>query len=201
MNLTHVIHHFGFGPSIPGETPPLDGTRDTAVAPFQVFQYYLTLIPTLYIAAGSQVKTVQFSVMQYSRPLWRRTGTPGIFFDISLEGVTLLLRHSRQSLLSTLTRACMVSMGAWTLGKYLFKLSTTIFACAGAWTGRSNSFAPDTLGSPPRTGELHQSISHLSRSASTRVRSLARSISKPKARNGHHKSDSLQASIFEEGNL
>lgn len=48
INMSHVIHHLGFGPKYPGRLDPLDGyVRMVGKEPFS-YKYFLKVVPTEY---------------------------------------------------------------------------------------------------------------------------------------------------------
>nr|ASF90192.1 hypothetical protein SPAR05704 [Bartheletia paradoxa] len=52
MNLSHVIDEFSFGPYFPRISQPLDNSFELSPEHFAIYQYFITVVPTLYVDAG-----------------------------------------------------------------------------------------------------------------------------------------------------
>ena len=120
MNMSYVITEFSFGKHFPEMIQPLDisfevNTRHTIVrlllvesltvadvhVEFVAYQYYLCVVPTTYVALGTQpLQANQYSVTHYERKLRRHSGVPGIFFKFDVEPARLTLISNEPSLMS-----------------------------------------------------------------------------------------------------
>lgn len=81
MNLSHVIHEYSFGPYFPDIAQPLDHSVEISHDHFAVFQYFVNIVPTIYIdSRGRKISTNQYSVTDYTRTVQHGMGVPGIFF-------------------------------------------------------------------------------------------------------------------------
>uniref|UniRef100_A0A8C9FL83 Endoplasmic reticulum-Golgi intermediate compartment protein n=1 Tax=Pavo cristatus TaxID=9049 RepID=A0A8C9FL83_PAVCR len=83
INMTHYIKHLSFGRDYPGIVNPLDGTDVTAQQASMMFQYFVKVVPTVYMKVdGEVVRTNQFSVTRHEKianGLIGDQGLPGVF--------------------------------------------------------------------------------------------------------------------------
>ncbi|KAK2739966.1 hypothetical protein FQN57_006285 [Myotisia sp. PD_48] len=149
VNFTHMITELSFGPHYSSLLNPLDKTISTTSDPFFKYQYYLSVVPTIYSKAGTidpnseylpdptsitskdsktMIFTNQYAVTSHSRTLDQRVFVvPGIFFKYNIEPILLIVSQERGSLLALLVRLVNVMSGVLVAGGWLFKLAT--------WTG------------------------------------------------------------------
>lgn len=115
LNLTHVIHELSFGPFFPRIVEPLDASVEIAKQEKVAYQYYLSVVPTRYIAtSGSHIDTNQYSVTDYVRELGpRERMIPGIFIKYDVEPIALVVRARSISWLTFLVRTAGVIGGLW----------------------------------------------------------------------------------------
>jgi len=114
MNLTHLITELSFGPFFPNIAQPLDYTFEVAEDPFTLFQYFLTVVPTVYHAPRSNpLRTNQYSVTSYRRTLQHGRGTPGIFFKFDIDPMEMTIWQRTTSFTQFLLRLCGVVGGVW----------------------------------------------------------------------------------------
>uniref|UniRef100_A0A667YA12 Endoplasmic reticulum-Golgi intermediate compartment protein n=1 Tax=Myripristis murdjan TaxID=586833 RepID=A0A667YA12_9TELE len=98
INMTHLIKHLSFGKDYPGIVNPLDGTDVTAPQASMMYQYFVKIVPTIYMKAdGEVVKTNQFSVTRHEKV------ANGLIGDQGLPGLwPLLTSHETLVLFFTL---------------------------------------------------------------------------------------------------
>jgi hypothetical protein len=114
MNLSHVITKFSFGPYFPDITQPLDYSLELADEPFVAYQYFLSIVPTTYVAPrSSPLKTSQYSVTHYVRRMTHGNGTPGIFFKFDLDPLAVEVNQRTTSLIQCIIRVIGVVGGVW----------------------------------------------------------------------------------------
>lgn len=114
MNLSHVITKFSFGPYFPDITQPLDYSLELAQEPFVAYQYFLSIVPTKYVAPrSSPLITHQYSVTHYVRPITHGQGTPGIFFKFDLDPLTVEINQRTTSFTQFFIRVLGVVGGVW----------------------------------------------------------------------------------------
>ncbi|KAL9932558.1 hypothetical protein V8E36_008675 [Tilletia maclaganii] len=94
MNLSHVVHEFSFGPYFPDIAQPLDSSVEVTGAHFHIFQYFVSVVPTIYEAHdGRKLHTNQYSVTDYTRVVEHGQGVPGIFIKYDIEPLTMNIRQ------------------------------------------------------------------------------------------------------------
>ena len=72
---------------------------------FVSYQYFLTVVPTTYIAPrSSPLDTAQYSVTHYTKVLEHGRGIPGIFFKFDLDPMSLTIYQRTTSLMHFLIR-------------------------------------------------------------------------------------------------
>ncbi|NXR26388.1 ERGI2 protein, partial [Cinclus mexicanus] len=97
-NFSHRIDHLSFGELIPGIINPLDGTEKIASDYNQMFQYFITVVPTKLHTYKISAETHQFSVTERERVINHAAGSHGVSgifmkYDISSLMVTVTEEH------------------------------------------------------------------------------------------------------------
>uniref|UniRef100_A0A8C8SIS8 Endoplasmic reticulum-Golgi intermediate compartment protein n=1 Tax=Pelusios castaneus TaxID=367368 RepID=A0A8C8SIS8_9SAUR len=97
-NFSHRIDHLSFGELIPGIINPLDGTEKIASDHNQMFQYFITVVPTKLYTYKISAETHQFSVTERERVINHAAGSHGVSgifmkYDISSLMVTVTEEH------------------------------------------------------------------------------------------------------------
>ncbi|KAG1735355.1 endoplasmic reticulum vesicle transporter-domain-containing protein [Suillus paluster] len=124
MNLSHVITEFSFGPYFPDIAQPLDYSFEIAKDPFMVFQYFLHVVPTTYIAPRSPpLDTNQYSVTHYTRKLDLHEGVPGIFFKFDLDPMVITIHQRTTTLVQFIIRCVGVIGGVFTCATYFVRVA------------------------------------------------------------------------------
>jgi len=114
MNLSHVITKFSFGPYFPDITQPLDYSLEMTQEPFIAYQYFLSIVPTKYVAPRSPpLITNQYSVTHYVQPVTHGLGTPGIFFKFDLDPLSVEVNQRTTSFIQCFIRVIGVVGGVW----------------------------------------------------------------------------------------
>ncbi|KAJ3215838.1 hypothetical protein HDU67_010258 [Dinochytrium kinnereticum] len=114
MNFSHRIDKFSFGINYPGLVNPLDSSIEMATSNFEMFQYFISVVPTIYIdksrtLSSTVLLTNQYAVTDYSRVINQDAGAvgiPGIFIKYEIEPISVRIAESRSSFLHLLTRLC-----------------------------------------------------------------------------------------------
>ena len=143
FNFSHYINELSFGPFYPSLTNPLDATVSTIDQHFYKYQYYLSIVPTIYttaptdalaLASGAQdvdstafadsasVHTNQYAVTSQSHPV-PESQVPGVFVKYDIEPITLLISEESASLLSLLVRLVNVASGVLVAGGWCYQLT------------------------------------------------------------------------------
>ncbi|KAJ3242076.1 hypothetical protein HDU81_007830 [Chytriomyces hyalinus] len=120
MNFTHRVDKLSFGIDYPGLVNPLDSSLEIADGNFEMFQYFMSIVPTIYVdkrrTFGSVVLTNQYAVTDYKKIVGHETreaGIPGIFMKYEIEPIVVRVTESRASFMHFLTRLCGITGGIY----------------------------------------------------------------------------------------
>lgn len=139
-----MINELSFGPLYPSLLNPLDRTYATTDDHFYKYQYYLSVVPTVYTRSPSPpptnpdqplpntplppdysnrntIITNQYAATSQSHPVNERT-IPGIFFKFDIEPILLTVREEREGLLWLLVRVVNVVSGVLVGGGWCYQL-------------------------------------------------------------------------------
>ncbi|CAL8575535.1 hypothetical protein XPA_001454 [Xanthoria parietina] len=144
FNFSHIINELSFGPLYPSLLNPLDRTAATTDDHFYKFQYYLSVVPTIYTRSPSPppptahnphdtplppdystrntIITNQYAATSQSHPVNERT-IPGIFFKFDIEPILLTVREERMSFLWLVVRVVNVVSGVLVGGGWCYQLA------------------------------------------------------------------------------
>ncbi|EOO03511.1 putative copii-coated vesicle protein [Phaeoacremonium minimum UCRPA7] len=127
FNFSHIISELSFGQFYPSLENPLDLTVNTAPNHFHKFQYFMSVVPTVYSMGGSRspsklLFTNQYAVTEQSTEVSERT-IPGIFFKYDIEPILLSIEESRDSFLVFLIKVINILSGALVAGHWGFTIS------------------------------------------------------------------------------
>ncbi|XP_042103265.1 endoplasmic reticulum-Golgi intermediate compartment protein 2 isoform X2 [Ovis aries] len=97
-NFSHRIDHLSFGELVPGIINPLDGTEKIALDHNQMFQYFITVVPTKLHTYKISADTHQFAVTERERVINHAAGSHGVSgifmkYDLSSLMVTVTEEH------------------------------------------------------------------------------------------------------------
>ncbi|KAI9891503.1 MAG: hypothetical protein M1814_002626 [Vezdaea aestivalis] len=121
FNFSHIVNELSFGPFYPSLNNPLDRTIATTAAHFYQFQYYLSIVPTIYRQARSSLSTNQYAATEQSSEVDER-GIPGVFFKFDIEPILLTVSEERSSFLGLLVRLVNVVSGVLVGGGWCYQL-------------------------------------------------------------------------------
>ncbi|XP_037667955.1 endoplasmic reticulum-Golgi intermediate compartment protein 3 isoform X1 [Choloepus didactylus] len=134
INMTHYIQHLSFGEDYPGIVNPLDRTNVTAPQASMMFQYFVKVVPTVYMKVDGEVlRTNQFSVTRHEKVangLMGDQGLPGVFVLYELSPMMVKLTEKHRSFTHFLTGVCAIIGGMFTA---LVSLSLSL---SSGWTHR-----------------------------------------------------------------
>uniref|UniRef100_UPI00358E3C49 endoplasmic reticulum-Golgi intermediate compartment protein 3-like n=1 Tax=Myxine glutinosa TaxID=7769 RepID=UPI00358E3C49 len=130
LNTSHRIYHLSFGSSFPGAVFPLDNTSAVAEADSMMFQYFIKVVPTVFVdLEGQVVHTSQFSVTRHSRSVstsevipitqHNRDGLPGVFVLYEPSAIVVRLTETRRGFMHFLTSVCAIIGGVFTVAGLL----------------------------------------------------------------------------------
>ncbi|THY41956.1 DUF1692-domain-containing protein, partial [Aureobasidium pullulans] len=148
FNFSHQINELSFGPFYPGLDNPLDNTRTTTDQHFEKFQYYLSVVPTVYtdnpaalqkysssaipLSSGDEANahthlprntifTNQYAVTEQSHIVSERQ-VPGIFVKFDIEPLMLTIAEEWGGVLNLLVRLVNVVSGVLVAGGWIFQI-------------------------------------------------------------------------------
>ncbi|ETS81876.1 hypothetical protein PFICI_06878 [Pestalotiopsis fici W106-1] len=130
FNFSHIINEFSFGPFYPSLVNPLDRTVNVANTAFHKFQYFMSVVPTVYTvghahSASQTIVTNQYAVNEQSHEINERM-FPGIFFKYDIEPILLTVEETRDSYLAFLVKVVNVLSGVVVAGHWGFTISEWI---------------------------------------------------------------------------
>ncbi|CUS14099.1 unnamed protein product [Tuber aestivum] len=105
FNFSHVITELSFGDYYPKLVNPLDGIVSKTDENFYKYQYFLSIVPTVYESqtSGKSLETNQYAVTEQSRKISSHF-VPGIFFKYDIEPISVTISDRRTALLAFLVR-------------------------------------------------------------------------------------------------
>ncbi|KAE9375319.1 DUF1692-domain-containing protein [Stipitochalara longipes BDJ] len=128
FNFSHIISELSFGAFYPSLLNPLDRTISTVPNHFHKFQYFLSVVPTVYSVDSSNlyssrtVFTNQYAVTEQSMIIGERA-VPGIFFKYDIEPMLLTVEESRDGFLRFVVKVVNVFSGVLVAGHWGFTLT------------------------------------------------------------------------------
>uniref|UniRef100_A0AAQ5XID1 Endoplasmic reticulum-Golgi intermediate compartment protein n=1 Tax=Amphiprion ocellaris TaxID=80972 RepID=A0AAQ5XID1_AMPOC len=108
-NFSHRIDHLSFGEEIPGIINPLDGTEKITYNNNQMFQYFITVVPTKLNTYKISADTHQFSVTERERVINHAAGShgvSGIFVKYDTSSLMVTVSEQHMPLWQFLVRLC-----------------------------------------------------------------------------------------------
>ncbi|CAI4215725.1 unnamed protein product [Parascedosporium putredinis] len=127
FNFSHIISELSFGPFYPSLVNPLDRTVNVAKAHFHKFQYFLSVVPTIYTVGtkgkpSNTILTNQYAVTEQSKETTEHS-IPGIFFKYDIEPVLLTVQETRAGLFVFIIKIVNVLSGVVVACHWGFTLS------------------------------------------------------------------------------
>ncbi|KAJ5155378.1 COPII-coated vesicle protein (Erv41) [Penicillium capsulatum] len=143
FNFSHMITELSFGPHYPSLLNPLDKTIAESDSHYYKFQYFLSVVPTLYAngkgaldaytaapgdkaarSGRNKVFTNQYAATSQSGTIPENPYTvPGIFFKYNIEPILLLISEERTGFLTLLIRIINTISGVLVTGGWLYQMS------------------------------------------------------------------------------
>ncbi|KAI9813476.1 MAG: hypothetical protein M1827_004152 [Pycnora praestabilis] len=122
FNFSHIVNELSFGPFYPKLVNPLDRTLATTPNHFHKFQYYLSIVPTIFTRSViNNIITNQYAVTEQSHMVGEQS-VPGIFFKFDIEPILLTVAEERGGLLALLVRIVNVVSGILVGGGWCYQL-------------------------------------------------------------------------------
>uniref|UniRef100_A0A4W3GI04 Endoplasmic reticulum-Golgi intermediate compartment protein n=1 Tax=Callorhinchus milii TaxID=7868 RepID=A0A4W3GI04_CALMI len=134
-NFSHRIDHFSFGEPIPGIINPLDGTEKIAIDHNQMFQYFITIVPTKLNTHKFSADTHQYSVTERERVINHAAGShgvSGIFMKYDISSLMVTVTEQHMPLGQFLVRLCGIIGGIFSTTGMLHRLvgfSVDVICC------------------------------------------------------------------------
>lgn len=123
FNFSHIVNELSFGQFYPRLHNPLDRTVSGTPNHFHKFQYYLSIVPTVYrINYWNHINTNQYAVTEQSHIIGE-SSVPGIFFKYDIEPVLLTVEEGRESFLRLFVKLVNVFSGVLVAGHWGFTIS------------------------------------------------------------------------------
>ncbi|KAH8687182.1 endoplasmic reticulum vesicle transporter-domain-containing protein [Tricladium varicosporioides] len=135
FNFSHIVSELSFGLFYPSLVNPLDRTISTTPNHFHKFQYFLSVVPTVYTVDSSTygsrtIFTNQYAVTEQSHIVGERS-VPGIFFKYDIEPMLLSVEESRDSFLRFVVKVVNVFSGVLVTGHWGFTMSEWAISVLG----------------------------------------------------------------------
>ncbi|OJJ42877.1 hypothetical protein ASPZODRAFT_104636 [Penicilliopsis zonata CBS 506.65] len=143
FNFSHMITELSFGPHYPSLLNPLDKTIASTEDHYYKFQYFLSVVPTIYSkgqgaldtysAAPPSAQTNRNKNIVFTNQYAATTQSgalpenpfyvPGIYFKYNIEPILLLVSEERGSLLALLIRLINTASGVLVTGGWVYQFS------------------------------------------------------------------------------
>ncbi|KAJ5124480.1 uncharacterized protein N7515_008305 [Penicillium bovifimosum] len=153
FDFSHMITELSFGPHYPSLLNPLDRTIAETTDHYYKYQYFLSVVPTLYSRGKNALETYTRSLASTAARYTRNTVftnqyavtsqsgaipespmvVPGIFFKYNIEPIMLLVSEERAGFLSLLIRVINTISGVLVTGGWVYQIVTWV---GGFWGRR-----------------------------------------------------------------
>ncbi|AWO98180.1 putative endoplasmic reticulum-Golgi intermediate compartment protein 2-like [Scophthalmus maximus] len=154
-NFSHRIDHLSFGEEIAGIINPLDGTEKITHNNNQMFQYFITVVPTRLHTHKISADTHQFSVTERERVINHAAGShgvSGIFVKYDTSSLVVTVSEQHMPLWQFLVRLCGIVGGIFSTTGMLHGLVGFCFHIVCCRFKSSGVYRP---------GELHNQVNSL----------------------------------------
>lgn len=151
FNFSHHVNELSFGPFYPSLTNPLDNTVVTTESHFYKYQYYLSVVPTIYTTSPKSLRSIdkyhespssgsdgldqhphrysknhvftnQYAVTEQSHPV-PENHVPGVFVKFDIEPIMLTIAEEWSSVPKLFVRLVNVVSGILVAGGWCFQLT------------------------------------------------------------------------------
>ncbi|KAJ9353839.1 hypothetical protein DTO027B9_5052 [Paecilomyces variotii] len=147
FNFSHMITELSFGPHYPSILNPLDKTMSTTDQHYYKYQYYVSIVPTVFSKGSispdalpspsrrrnrNLVYTNQYAATSQSHAIPENPyNIPGVFVKYNIEPILLLINEERSSFLGLIVRLVNVVSGVMVTGGWLYQLSGWLVEVVG----------------------------------------------------------------------
>ncbi|CAG8979227.1 hypothetical protein HYALB_00011284 [Hymenoscyphus albidus] len=152
FNFSHIVSELSFGQFYPSLQNPLDRTIATTPNHFHKFQYFLSIVPTIYTAEATSfgfrsLFTNQYAVTEQSHEV-NDHNVPGIFFKYDIEPMLITVDEYRDGFLRLAVKLVNVCSGVMVAFHWGFTLSEWLMEVIGKRRKR--------MGEGVLTGKVHE---------------------------------------------
>ncbi|KAL3476867.1 endoplasmic reticulum vesicle transporter-domain-containing protein [Aspergillus californicus] len=158
FNFTHMITELSFGPHYPTILNPLDKTIASTESHYYKYQYFLSVVPTIYsknqkigidnLPSSSQTRTNknliftnQYAATSQSEELPESPYLiPGIFFKYNIEPILLLISEERTGFMSLLVKIVNTVSGVIVTGGWIYQISEWVSGLRRRRAGKSEGY-------------------------------------------------------------
>ncbi|ORX44336.1 DUF1692-domain-containing protein [Piromyces finnis] len=129
LNFTHRFYTFSFGDYYPGLINPLDDSVEITEKHFSYYQYFLSIVPTIYKqeSSGRILYTNQYSVTDMSADVSKSHDLPGIFIKFDFEPLLVKIVQIKKSFFHFLVRLCGIVGGIYVSFGNIYRILFTIY--------------------------------------------------------------------------
>jgi len=129
LNFTHRFYTFSFGDYYPGLINPLDDSVEITEKHFTYYQYFLSIVPTIYKqeSSGRILYTNQYSVTDMSADVSKSHNLPGIFIKFDFEPLLVKIVQIKKSFFHFLVRLCGIVGGIYVSFGNIYRFLFTIY--------------------------------------------------------------------------
>ncbi|KAJ0975406.1 hypothetical protein J5N97_017371 [Dioscorea zingiberensis] len=116
-NISHKINKLSFGKEFPGILNPLDSAQWTQKTSSGIYQYFIKVVPTIYIdIRGQKIHSNQFSVTEHFQDENDHSkALHGVFFFYDFSPIKVIFTEENKSILHFLTHICAIVGGIFTI--------------------------------------------------------------------------------------
>jgi hypothetical protein len=112
-----------FGHYYPGLVNPLDGIYQDTDNFFTVFDYFISVVPTIYVDLyGNNIHTCQYAVTEFKKNSKSGGSLPGIYFQFDFEAVSIKIMEESQGIISFIIRLGGILSGVWMISGVLHQI-------------------------------------------------------------------------------
>jgi len=129
LNFTHRFFTFSFGQYYPGLINPLDDTAEITEKHFTYYQYFLSVVPTIYMKEKPRrvIYTNQYSVTDMSSDVTKSHNLPGIFIKFDFEPLLVRIVAVKKSFFHFIVRLCGIVGGIYVSFGRIYRILFSIY--------------------------------------------------------------------------
>jgi len=117
INFTHRVNTLSFGKHFPLMNNPLDNSVEIATTTWEYFKYFVSVVPTIYNDGSRYLFTNQYAVSEKMKKISELHGSPtevpGIFFQYSIQPVSVRITREQEDVATFLVRIFGIIGGIW----------------------------------------------------------------------------------------